>query len=127
MATLLALIAVSVLLATTILWFLRANQVAIPDNRIVFLAGWAGSGLLGAASMVGTGASWVSYAAGGFALVGGAFMLGLYALRKQQASNPISVGDTVPSFSATTDEDGSYSSEDLLGTPTLLKFFRGHW
>ena len=112
---------------TTTIWFLRAKRVAIPDSRLVFLLGWAGSGLLGAASFVSSGVSWVSGVFGGLSLVGSFFFLGLYALRKQRAKNPIMVGDPVPTFVATDDRGGSYHSAALIGTPTLMKFFRGHW
>ena len=60
-------------------------------------------------------------------MVGSLFFLGLYALRKQGVGNPISLGDTVPSFEAPDDQGGTYNSEALIGTPTLVKFFRGHW
>ena len=60
-------------------------------------------------------------------MVGGLFFLGLYALRKQGVGNPILVGDTVPSFEAPNDQGETYNSDALIGTPTLVKFFRGHW
>lgn len=126
-ASLVGLGGVLLLTLTTVVWFLRASRVAIPDNRLVFLLGWAGGGLLGAASFVSPGFNWISGLFGGVSLVGGLFFLGLYALRKQGVGNPILVGDTIPSFEAPNDQGETYKSEALIGTPTLIKFFRGHW
>ena len=124
---LLGLSGVFVLTITTTVWFLRARRVAIPDSRLAFLLGWAGGGLLGAASLVSPGFSWLSALLGSLSLVGGLFFLGLYALRKQGVGNAISVGDMAPSFDAVDDQGATYKSEALVGTPTLVKFFRGHW
>ena len=83
--------------------------------------------MLGAASFIGSGASWLSYLFGSLSLAGSLFLLGLYALRKQKAGDPIVVGDVIPMFEALDDQGQTYNSEALIGTPTLLKFFRGHW
>ena len=75
-AVLLGLGGVVLIVATTTVWFLRASRVAIPDSRLVFLVGWAGGGLLGAASFASSGAGWLSGLFGGLALLGGLFFLG---------------------------------------------------
>jgi hypothetical protein len=126
-AALLGLGGISVLAATTTVWFLRAMRVAIPDSRLVFLLGWTFGGFLGAASFVSAGAGWLSGLFGALSVVGSLFFLGLYALRKQKAGGSISVGNVVPAFEAPDDSGGTYKSEALIGTPTLMKFFRGHW
>ena len=116
-----------VFVSMTVLWFRRAHQVAIPSNRSVFLIGWAGAGALGAVCLFSAEATWLSYIFGGLALFGGLSMLSLYALGTQKAGNPIMVGDRVPAFAAPDDQGQIFNSDALLGTPTLLKFFRGHW
>lgn len=126
-ASLVGFTGIIVLAITTAAWFFRASRVAIPDNRLMFLLGWAGGGLLGAIGILSPGANWLSALFGGLSLVVGVFFLGLYVLRKQGVGNPILVGDTVPSFEAINDLGETYSSEALIGTPTLVKFFRGHW
>ncbi len=126
-ATLLGLAGLLLVIVTTTVWFKRASQVAIPDNRLAFLLGWAGAGVLGLASLGGPGTNWLSYFLGGLSAIGGVFFLGLYTLRKQNAANPIMVGDRVPMFEALDDQARTYNSDALIGTPTLFKFFRGHW
>ena len=126
-AALLGLCGVALLTATTTVWFLRASRVDIPDNRLLFLLGWAGGGVLGAASFASPGLTWVSGLLAGLSLLGSLFLLGLYVLRKQGVGNPILTGDVVPAFEALDEQRRTYKSEELLGTPTLLKFFRGHW
>ena len=126
-ASLVGFTGIIVLAITTAAWFFRASRVAIPDNRLMFLLGWARGGLLGAIGILSHGANWLSAIFGGLSLVVGVFFLGLYVLRKQGVGNPILVGDTVPSFEAINDLGETYSSEALIGTPTLVKFFRGHW
>ena len=126
-ATMLGLGGVLVLVATTTNWFMRARRVAIPSNRTLFLLGWAAAGVLGVAALADISAGWLSYILGGLSLLGSLFLLGLYTLRNQNAPNPIMVGDTVPAFEALDDQGRTYTSDALLGTPTLLKFFSGHW
>ncbi len=126
-SALLGLGGIALVLLTTAVWFSRARLVAIPDNRLVFLLGWACGGLLGAAGLATPGANWLSGSFASLALIGGLFFLGLHALRKQKAESAISVGDVVPKFEAPDDEGRPYKSKALVGTPTLMKFFRGHW
>jgi hypothetical protein len=126
-AALLGFSGIVLLVATTTIWFSRARRVAIPDNRLAFLLGWAGPGLFGAAAFASPGLNVLGGVFGAFSIVGSLFFLGLYALRKQRAGNPISVGATVPAFEAVDDQGSMYKSEYMIGTPTLLKFFRGHW
>ena len=126
-ATILGFAGLALFVTTTMVWFTRANKVAIPDNRLLFLAGWAGAALLGITSLSASSANWLSYVLGGLALLGGVFLLGLYSLGKQKAVNLIAVGDTFPIFTATDDHGQTYTSEALMGKPTLIKFFRGHW
>lgn len=126
-AALLGLASLSIFASTTAVWFIRAMRVDIPDSRWSFLLGWASAGLLGAASFASSGASWLSGIFGSLSLLGSLMMLSLYALGKQKGSNSIKVGDVIPAFESLDDEGQTYSSQTLIGTPTLIKFFRGHW
>ena len=126
-ATIVGLTGLALFVATTMMWFTRASQVAIPDNRAVFLAGWSLAALLGLVSVTNMGANWLSYIFGGLAIFGGGGLLALYALKNQKAGNAIIVGDTAPTFEALDDQGQTYTSDALMGTPTLIKFFRGHW
>jgi hypothetical protein len=126
-AALLGFGGISLFAVTTTVWFSRAKHVAIPDSRLAFLLGWASAGFLGAASFASPGAGWFTGIFGGLALVGCLLMLGLYALGKQKTGSAILVGDVVPTFEAVDDQGRTYTSDALIGTPTLIKFFRGHW
>ncbi len=123
----LALGGISLFTITTTVWFLRAKRVAIPNNRLTFLLGWTSAGLLGAVSFVNPEAGWLSGLFGGLSLVGSLMMLSLYALGKQKGGNSIMVGDRFPVFEALDDQERNFTSDALIGTPTLIKFFRGHW
>ncbi len=115
------------LITTTTVWFQRARNVNIPSNRSAFLAGWAAAGLLGLSGLLLQGGTLPGAVLGGLAIIGSAFFLGLYLLRKQGAKDSIAVGDNIPSFSAADDAGQTFDSADLTGTPALIKFFRGHW
>ena len=126
-ALIISLLAFAVMVATTATWFKRIEQVAIPDNRLGFLAMWLLAALLGVSSFFTAGAGWLSgiFAAVGI-LVGGGFLV-LYALGKQGEDQPIQVGDSMPAFTALDGDKNLYDSSVLNDSPVLIKFFRGHW
>ena len=126
-ATILAVLAVAVLVLTTAAWFKRASQVAVPDNRLGFLISWSLATLLGAASLFSADAGWFSMILASIATLGGVMLLGLYVLRKQGAGDTISIGARIPAFSALDEHGVAFDSASLSGSPVLLKFFRGHW
>jgi hypothetical protein len=123
----LSVLALVIVALTSTAWFHRLQRVAIPDDRLGFLALWSAGVLIGAAGLVSPGAGWASGIAGALAVFGGAFMLVLYALGKQRTRNAIEVGDAVPVFSAPDEHHQTFDSASLAGTLTLIKFFRGHW
>lgn len=126
-ATLLGALGLTMFMVATVSWFRRARRVAIPDSRFVFLGLWALAGILGALALLSAETSWLSVLLGVLATVGSFGILGLYAFRKQGVGDPISVGDRIPDFEAATDQSLTFKSSELTGTPTVMKFFRGHW
>ena len=63
-----------------------------------------------------------------WALGAGLILVYLIFTGKQKASaEAISVGQMIPSFTATDSEERKFDSSTLLGKRVLLKFFRGHW
>jgi len=117
----------TVLVVTGIVWFRLAMQVAIPDRRLGFLALWGLAALLGLSSFFSAGATWFSGIVGGLAAIGGLMLLGLHLLRKQGVGQTISVGDKLPVFSAADETGVTFDSATAMGSPLLVKFFRGHW
>lgn len=126
-ATMVAVIGLILLVLTTTAWFRLAMRVAIPDNRLPFLFFWGLAAILGAASFFSTGSGWLSGIVGTVAMLGGGGLLVLYLLRKQGAGDTISVGDRIPEFSASDETGTVIESSQFVGSPTLIKFFRGHW
>jgi predicted membrane-bound mannosyltransferase len=119
--------ALGVFAFATIGWVHRLKRVAIPHNRLAFLALWSLAVLLGLTGLMTPGGSWVSGTVGALAALGGAVMLTLYALGKQRSDRAIEVGHPIPAFSAPDEHGVTFQSTSLAGTLTLIKFFRGHW
>ncbi len=126
-AIILATLGLLALGATTAGWFARIKWVAIPNNRLGFLAGWLSALLLGVASLDSPSAGWVSGVMASIAMLGGGLFLLLYSLAKQGVGDAIAVGDSMPVFSGLDEHSQSFDSATLGGSPILLKFFRGHW
>lgn len=62
------------------------------------------------------------------AVIMGAFFLWLLTQRKTPVGDlKVEVGDTLLPFGATTSDGAAFSTEQLAGKRTLLKFFRGGW
>ncbi len=62
------------------------------------------------------------------AVMMGAFFLWLLANRKTPVGDlKVQVGDILLPFSATTSAGAFFSTDELAGKRTLLKFFRGGW
>jgi len=119
----LGLIALIVVLVTTVLWFYRAFRVAIPQNPTPFALGWGIGGGLGLLAFVITGG-----AAAGWATALGFLFLYLVMTGAQRAGDDmIRVGDAIPAFTATDAAGNTFDSNELAGNPALIKFFRGHW
>ena len=113
--------------ATTIAWFHLADQVAIPEDRTLFIIFFLLAPVAGIAAFI-LGTRWYGGVAAIPGIVIGLFLLfTVYISPQQVAENPIRVGDQIPYFTAIDDEGVRFESDALAGTPTLIKFFRAHW
>jgi hypothetical protein len=120
-------IAAALVVGAGVLWFRAIFAVRIPEDRRGFVAVWIGGGALGVAALAGD-AGWAGGIPAVVAILGAAFFLFTVAISRQQAApNVIEVGALLPAFSAPDENGATFDSSSLAGTPTLLKFFRGHW
>lgn len=125
--TTLGFVALVVITLTVVLWFRQVNQVAIPEDRTLFVAAFLTAAGLGVAAFV-IGTRWFGGIPAVLAIAAGSFLTFTVAISPQQvAENPIRVGDTIPIFTALEDTGERFRSGDLAGSPVLIKFFRGHW
>ena len=109
------------------LWFRAAQRVALPKNRSAFVAAWFGGALLGVIALI-QGAGWIGAVPAVLAIVGGSFLTFLVSISRQKvAAGAISVGATLPDFTATDENGETFKASSLAGHPVLIKFFRGHW
>lgn len=125
--TALGFVALAVAILTMVLWFRLVNQVAIPEDRTLFVVAFLTAAGLGVAAFV-IGTRWFGGVPAILAIAAGLFLPFTVAISRQQvAENPIRVGDTIPVFTALDDKGERFRSGDLDGSPVLIKFFRGHW
>jgi hypothetical protein len=124
---LLGLAALVVVGISTVLWMRALKRVAIPKNRGGFVVVWIVSAVLGLAALTGE-PGWHGGIAAGLAVFASAFFLLTVAVGGQKvAADAISVGATIPRFSAPDEHGQMFDSASLAGHPVLIKFFRGHW
>ena len=122
----LGLAAPIIAIGCTRLWFSQAEAVAIPENRIFFVAVWLGAAALGIAVLVMGG--WLGRIPALPAIVIGLFLPFTVSISEQVLPpGAVAVGDTIPAFSAPDDRGELFDSERLRGHPVLIKFFRAHW
>ena len=125
--TQLGLLAFIVAFGCTRVWFYQAENVALPENRMLFLAVWLSAVALGIAAFV-KKAGWLGRIVAVPAIVIGLFLPFTVSISEQiLPENAIRVGETMPSFSAPDDRDQVFDSAQLQGNPVLIKFFRAHW
>ena len=109
------------------LWILLTMQVAIPENRSVFVIAFFSAAALGVAAFV-RGVSWVSGPAAGLAVVIGLFVPFTIGVSRQEvATASIQVGDVIPAFTGLDEHGATFDSAALDGRLVLIKFFRAHW
>ena len=123
----LGILALVVAIGCLVLWAIQIRQVDIPENRAVYVVGFLAAVGLGVAAFV-KGAGWIGGVAAALAIVIGCFYNFTVAISEQEvAAGAIQVGDSLPPFSALDDRGERFDSATLMGNPTLIKFFRGHW
>ena len=117
-----ALILVAVSMA---LWFRLCFLVKIPKSTpSLFILGYLLGITLGGTSIINEGGNSFAYWAIGL----GALLLYLVLTGTQKIGDKvIAVGDTIPSFVGTDDQNNQFNSSRLQGRRTLIKFFRGFW
>ena len=115
------------MLSTGLVWFRRLRNVAIPEDRIPFVAAMGAGAILGAIALA-SQPGWIGGVCAVLALIGGALFVLTFAISAQRGGpGAFRVGQPLPQFSAL-DEGGSpFAVHQLVGRPILLKFFRGHW
>ncbi len=112
---------------TLLLWFRQVRQVAIPENRALFVAFCVVAAALGIAAFV-KRTRWFGGIAAVLGIVTSALLPFTVAISRQEvAPNAIKVGETIPRFSALDDRGQRFDSSSLAGQLVLLKFFRAHW
>ncbi len=125
--TTLGLLSLVLAASTVALWFRQINQVAIPENRSVFVLFFLTAAALGIGAFVAR-ARWFAGVAAVLAIVvGGFFPFSVAISRQEVAPNGIRVGDTIPHFTALDDQSQLLDSRSLEGQLVIMKFFRGHW
>lgn len=123
----LAILSVTVLLATGIRWLMLMQRVQIPSDMRAFVAANVAAVALGIASLV-AGVGLVGGFAAALSIAGGLAFLALYAASGQVAAKPaVSIGGPILNFTAVNDDGDQFDLASLRGRPFLLKFFRGHW
>ena len=110
-----------------VLWFRAMGAVGLPANRSGFVAAWICAGALGIVAMA-QEPGWFGGIASVLSVMGASFFLFTIAISRQQVNtDAISVGATLPDFSAADERGEPFDSSSLAGHPVLIKFFRGHW
>ncbi len=123
----LGILGLAIVLAAGVRWFQLMKQVAIPRNRVPFLAVFASGAGLGLLAIA-QGTGWLGSIAGGIAALLGFAFLGLRAQRCVKPKRPaVEVGGPILGFSAPDENGVDFDLSNLKGKPYLLKFFRGHW
>ena len=127
LGTPLAFASLGVAVATVVAWFWHINRVAIPENRIVFIACFLVAFGLAIAGLV-LRARWFAVVPALIAIViGGFFPFSMAISRQEVATTGIQVGQTIPHFEALDRNGERFDSASLQGKPVIMKFFRGHW
>lgn len=114
-------------LAAGVHWFRAIHRVALPKNRTGYLLTML-LAALGAVAALFIGVGWLGGIAASIAIVIPSLFFLLVAISRQDvADDAITVGDSLPHFTATDEYGENFDSLTLAGNPVLIKFFRGHW
>ena len=126
--TKLGILALTLAVGTTFLWFAMTATVGLPSTRIGFVIGFAAAIGIGVFSYF-KGTSILGAIPPALAIVISGFLSFTIYISPQalDTNTSISVGDTIPSFTAPTDTEEVFDSASLHGHLVLIKFFRAHW
>ncbi|MFT5692371.1 MAG: phosphoglycerol transferase MdoB-like AlkP superfamily enzyme [Oceanicoccus sp.] len=114
-------------LACGTLWIRGIRRVALPKNRSVFLVSFLFASVLGAMALV-QGVGWVGGVPAVFSIFVALFFTLTVAIGRQKTGEgTITVGASLPAFTAIDEHGETFDSLNLVGNPVLIKFFRGHW
>ena len=126
LGTTLGFLALAIALVTLTQWQAAIREVAIPENRSVFVAAFLVAVLLGVAAFV-FKTRWFGAVPALLAVFVGLLLPFTVFISPQRAAAPIQVGDTIPAFRALDAEGQVFDSARLDGKLLLIKFFRAHW
>ena len=126
LGTTLGFTALAIGFITVALWSRQIEQVAIPENRTMFVAAFVAAAALGLSAFV-VGTRWYGGVAAVLALLIGALVPLTMAISRQEAPQAIAVGDVIPQFQAVDAQGKLFDAERLHGHILLVKFFRAHW
>ena len=122
------LLSLALALSGAVTWAYLTRQVDLPENRALFIIVFIAALATAIASVVVKGRSWT----GGLAAVPAIFVSLLLvftiAISEQVTTEKaITVGETIPHFTAFDGDDQPFDSNSLQGHLVLIKFFRAHW
>ena len=121
----LGMFALILIAGSATLWFRLCFLVKIPKSTpSFFILCYVIGIILGGTSIINEGGNNFAYWAIGL----GALLLYLVLTGTQKIGDEvIAVGDNIPSFMGTDDQNNQFDSSWLQGRRTLIKFFRGFW
>jgi len=123
----LSIMGFAIVFATGFRWFRLASAVALPENRLGFVASMAAGVCLAIAGLV-QGAGLAGGILSTLAILLGSLFVFTWAISKQKGgSGAFQPGSPLLAFSAPDHLGNTFDSSTLDGRPILLKFFRGHW
>ena len=126
LGTSLGFIAFAVAIGLVLYWFRQAKLVALPQDTTLSVVAFVTAVVSGIATFI-VGTRWFGGIPAVGAIIVGVFMTGtIYTSPQKVADKPVKVGDVIPQFVALDDDGERFNSGDLMGKPTLVKFFRGH-
>ncbi len=114
--------------ATAWYWFYLTRQVSLPDDRTLFVVVFLSAAGLGVLAYF-KGTSILGGFPPAVAIVIGLFLPFTMLISPQtvDSGRAISVGDTIPSFTALDASGELFDSRSLNGHLLLIKFFRANW
>ena len=126
--TKIGLLAAAVAAITVWYWFHLTREVALPEDRTLFVIAFLSCVVLGVAAFI-KRTSWFGAVPPLFAIAVGLFLPATMMISEQVVArdSAIEVGDKIPRFISVDDSGAEFDSRSLNGHLVLIKFFRAHW